>query len=118
MSPEIKIMCVANVYTRLMHFVHAGDVEEPHTHRFDHASLVSSGSVEVTVNGETSIYVAPAMIMIKALEEHTLRALEDNTVVSCIHALRDGDAVGDIIDPKSLPAGVSAESVSFPLTYV
>jgi hypothetical protein len=111
-APEIKLTCVSNVWTRLMHFVKAGDIEQGHTHPFDHVTLLSSGSVRVTVNGVESEFKAPALIFIKAESVHRLEALEDNTVAACIHALRDGYAVEDIIDPDGLPAGVTPERVA------
>lgn len=114
-APEIKLMCVSNVWTRLMHFVKAGDTEQPHIHQFDHVTALSAGSVRVTVGGVTSEFKAPALIFVKAMEEHTITALEDNTVALCIHALRDGFAVEDIIDPESLPAGIEPKRVALAL---
>jgi hypothetical protein len=46
------------------------------------------------------------MIFIKADKKHMLEALEDNTVAYCIHALRDKDGSGDILDPSMVPDGV------------
>jgi quercetin dioxygenase-like cupin family protein/heme exporter protein D len=106
-NPDIKLMCVANVYVRQMTFQHAGDIELGHTHPFDHSTLVSAGKVRVTVNDVATEYAAPTMIFIKAEEFHKLEALEDGTVVSCIHALRDGHGVEDIVDPASIPEGVT-----------
>jgi quercetin dioxygenase-like cupin family protein len=90
-----------------MHFKKAGDLEHGHTHPFDHLTLLAAGSLSVTVNGKTTDFTAPHMIYIKAEYEHELVALEDNTVAFCIHALRNGDGVDDIIDPASIPSGVS-----------
>lgn len=106
-KPEIKIGCVSNVYTRMMHFKNAGDTEHGHSHVFDHLTLLSSGSLRVTVNDESTEFKAPFMIFIKAGKKHELMALEDNTVACCIHAMRDGDDVSDIVDPASIPDGVS-----------
>ena len=41
-------------------------------------------------------------------------ALEDATVIYCIHPLRDGDQVGDIIDPASVPNGVMPLTENMP----
>jgi hypothetical protein len=46
------------------------------------------------------------MIYIQAGREHTITALEDETVAYCIHALRAADGTGDILDPAMIPAGV------------
>lgn len=115
-NPEVKIGCVANLYSRMMHFAKAGDIEYGHTHQFDHLTLLASGTLRVTVEGKTTDFKAPHMIYIKADKTHELVALEDNTVAYCIHALRDGDGVGDIIDPASIPDGMSPLALAKPVT--
>lgn len=106
-SPEIKIMCISNVYSRLMHFKRKGDVEHGHRHSFDHGTLVSSGSVLVeildSITKETiskKEVVAPNFIFIDKDKYHKLTALEDNTVCACIHALRTID--GELLDSDFL----------------
>jgi hypothetical protein len=86
----------------MMHFKHEGDVECGHSHPFDHISMLSRGKIKITVGEHTKEFTAPQMIFIKKDMEHQLVALEDDTTVLCIHAIRDGDAVGDIIDPESM----------------
>jgi len=114
-TPYVQFGCVANLFSRQMHFKSAGDLEHGHTHPFDHLTLLAAGSLRVSVNGKTTDFKAPHMIYIKAEHEHELVALEDNTVAYCIHALRDGNGVDDILDPASIPAGVSPLTVSKPL---
>ena len=94
-SPEIKIIALSNVYSRLMHFLKKGDVENGHKHTYDHATLVSSGSVLVEVLDEftnepisSKPFTAPNMVFIQKDKIHRLTALENNTVCSCIHAIR------------------------------
>ena len=106
-TPHVQIGCVANLFSRQMHFKKAGDMEHGHTHPFDHLTLLASGALRVTVNGKTTDFKAPHMIYIKAEYNHELVALEDNTVAYCVHALRQGNGVEDIIDPASVPAGVN-----------
>lgn len=105
-SPKIALACVANLFSRQMHFEQAGDCEHGHCHAFDHLTLLASGVLQVVVNGHTTVYRAPTMIYIHADYQHELTALEPNTVAYCIHALRDGNGVDDIIDPKLVPHGV------------
>lgn len=105
--PIIKLGSVANLFTRQMHFLKAGDVEYGHTHDFDHLTLLASGKLQVTVDGKATEFTAPQMIYIAKDKRHELVALEDNTVAYCIHALRFGENVEDIIDPEMLPAGVA-----------
>ena len=38
---------------------------------------------------------------------HELKALEDNTIAFCVHALRDKET-GDILDPSQVPLGIDA----------
>lgn len=111
-QPHVQIGCVANLFSRQMHFKNAGDIEHGHTHPFDHLTLLASGALRVTVNGNATDFKAPHMIYIKAEHNHQLVALEDNTVAYCIHALRDGNGVDDILDPASIPKGVNPMSIS------
>jgi len=105
-EPVSAISCVANVYIRQMLFEKAGDVNEGHEHVFDHQTLLARGGVKAVVGGKTSYFVAPQIIFIKAGVMHEFTATEDNTLCFCIHALRDGDDVCDIIDPAGVPDGI------------
>lgn len=116
MFPSYSIGCVANLFSKQMHFAKSGDVEQGHTHNFDHLTLLAAGSLKVTVEGKSTEYKAPQMIYIKADKNHELVALEDNTVAYCIHALRDNES-GDIIDPSMIPDGIDPLSISQPLVF-
>ena len=105
-APRVHIGCVANLYSRMMHFEKAGDVEVGHTHQFDHLTLLAKGKLKVTVDGVASEFTAPHMIYIHKDKVHELEALTDETVAYCIHALRDKET-GDILDPSLIPAGVN-----------
>ena len=105
-APIVKLGSVANIYSRMMHFEKAGDIEGGHTHDFDHLTLLASGALEVTVEGVASEFVAPHMIYIHKDKVHELVALEDNTVAYCIHAMRDSGGV--LLDPSMIPTGVTA----------
>ncbi len=105
-EPEIKISCVANLFSRMMHFDRKGDIEHGHKHQFDHLTLLASGSLRVIVDGQVSEFKAPHMIYIQKDKNHELVALEDNTVAYCIHALRD-TKTQDILDPSMVPEGVN-----------
>lgn len=106
MSLNVQIGCVANLFSRMMHFEKAGDIEIGHTHQFDHLTLLASGRLQVTVDGNVSEFIAPHMLYIAKDKVHELVALEDNTTAFCIHAMRFGEAVEDIVDPSMIPAGV------------
>lgn len=104
--PEVQLMAVSNVFSRLMHFVKKGDIEQGHQHIYDHGTLLSSGSVLVEMlDDEGNIvsskeFIAPSFIFIRKEHNHRLTALEDNTVCACIHALRDVE--DNLIDPDFL----------------
>lgn len=113
-TPAVSIGCVANLYSRMMHFKRAGDVEYGHTHQFDHLTLLAKGKLKVTVDGVASEFTAPQMIYIKADKHHELVAMLDDTVAYCIHALRSKDT-GDILDPSMIPEGVMPMSLAMPI---
>jgi quercetin dioxygenase-like cupin family protein len=117
MGPEVTISCVSNVFVKQMQFVKAGDKEQGHSHCFDHLTLLASGKIKLTALGKSDEFTAPSHIFIKAGVEHELEALEDNTTVHCIHAIRDGERVEDIIDPASVPASaVFPPMTAYPMT--
>ncbi len=103
--PEVQVVAVSNVYSRLMHFVNKGDIEVGHSHTYDHATLLSSGSVLYEVldgpDGNTVAakeFKAPGYIFVEKDKYHRITALEDNSVCACIHALRTIDE--EIVDPS------------------
>lgn len=113
-TPHVQIGCVANLFSRMMCFEKAGDIEHGHTHQFDHLTLLASGSLRVTVDGVATEFKAPHMIYIHKDKNHELVALEDNTVAYCIHALRDKNNE-DILDPAMIPEGVVPTSIAGPI---
>jgi quercetin dioxygenase-like cupin family protein len=100
------ISIVSNCWVKQMKFEKAGHRHKGHSHTFDHQSLLAAGSVECNVNGAVSVHTAPTIIYIRAGLTHGFRALEDNTVMYCVHPLRDGERVEDIIAPETVPNGV------------
>jgi hypothetical protein len=106
MALQVKIGMVANLYSRQMYFENVGDVEHGHTHQFDHMTLLASGRLQVTVEGVISEFSAPHMIYISKDKVHELIALEPDTVAYCIHPMRIGERVEDIVDPSMVPEGV------------
>jgi quercetin dioxygenase-like cupin family protein len=115
--PEIKIGCVANLFSRMMHFKKAGDIELGHKHQFDHLTLLAKGKLKVTVEGVATEFTAPHMIYIQKDKLHELKALTDETVAYCIHALRDKET-NEILDPSMIPVGISALSCAAPIVTV
>lgn len=110
-EPVVAISCVSNVYVRQMLYEKAGDSDAGHNHVFDHQTLLARGGIKAVVEGKTSYFVAPQIIFIKAGVVHEFTATEDDTLCYCIHALRDGDDVCDIIDPAGVPQGINPENL-------
>lgn len=100
-TPEIKLGFVHNLFSRMMHFKKAGDIEQGHTHQFDHLTLLAKGSLRVSINGIQTTFVAPHMIFIRKDKMHELTALEDDTLAYCIHAVTTDTE--DIVDASMIP---------------
>jgi len=85
----------------MMHFYYKGDTTESkgHSHVFDHITLLSKGSVlmEIMETGGSKIeHKAPKLIVTPKNIAHKFTALEADTVLCCIHAIRDGNNVEDV----------------------
>jgi len=106
-SPKSQLSLISNLWIKLMTFEKAGDINEGHKHTFDHPTLLVKGRLQVDVEGVVSVFEAPHIVFIARDKVHTLTALEDGTVAACIHALRDGERVEDIVDPAMMPAGLN-----------
>jgi quercetin dioxygenase-like cupin family protein len=109
--PASKISIVSNTWVKQMYFAKAGDINEGHTHTFDHQTLLGKGKVKVTVNNKVTEFTAPTIIFIRAGYMHKIEALEDDTICYCIHAIRNGERVEDIVDPNDIPEGGMETSI-------
>jgi hypothetical protein len=100
---------VGNIWV-LQHYLElTGDTNGGHAHTHDHITLLTTGSVQVSVNdGEPKVFTAPTFIIIKKGLRHKLVALEDNTNYFCVFAMRDIDGdLTDIVDEAHLPNSMS-----------
>jgi len=94
MKGDVKI--VDNVFVKMIPLNGVGDKVAGHAHVFDHITLLSIGSVHMKHdNGETT-YVAPCLIVTPKGICHEFTNLVEQSILSCIHAIRDGDGVDDI----------------------
>jgi hypothetical protein len=110
-APLMKFALISNVWMKLMSFRKAGDFNPGHSHTFDHGTLLSQGSLEVDIDGQKTVFKAPTIIYIEKGKDHILTALEDNTVACCIHAIRDGEAIEDIVDAGMIPKGANPRTI-------
>lgn len=96
-NPYTDIKIVDNVFVKMHHFVRIGDFYQGHAHTFDHITLLSSGSVKMVHDNGEEEYKAPHLIVTPKGVVHQFIAKEPNTVFCCIHAIRDGDGVDDVV---------------------
>ena len=89
--PDAKLAVAGNVFVKSMHFKKDGQIMRGHKHTYDHITLLAKGSVRATVGEATVEFKAPHLLVTRAGEEHSFVALEDDTILCCIHALRDDD---------------------------
>lgn len=107
---------VAGLYFRPMHFPEIGSTVSGHAHKYDHVTLVVSGSIlarffaigddgfavgeERDADGAVTkqatavreqVYGKGARILIKKNMAHEFTALEPDTQALCVFALRDAD---------------------------
>jgi len=101
--PEVKVSVVSNQWVKQMEFTHKGDTMEGHKHIFDHNTLLAIGDFEVTIEGEVYEYSSPKIVVIRKDLVHSIKCVSDYGLGFCLHILRDGESVDDIIDPEDLP---------------
>ena len=85
-----------NIYIRTNDPMKAGQQVDGHAHNFDHATFVSAGAFRIHRGTEViEVRAGELPVLIAAGVEHTLIALEDNSVYLCIysHRLPQGDVV-------------------------
>ena len=105
-GPVIMTSVVSNIYIKQQTFTHANSTSTTHVYAYDHLLLLTQGTLQVEVNSQITEFVAPKMIYIQAGQPHQLTAKTDNTLTYSVHALRNNDRSGDIIDPTQVPNGV------------
>jgi len=96
----------SGVYTKETR-IPAGHILVQHKHKFDHLSILASGSVELAVDGVKTIIHAPACLTIEANKHHGVKSLTD-VVWYCIHATDCTDE--SEIDEVLIVAGDITES--------
>lgn len=101
MSEVVESMqIVDNVFVKLHQFLRAGDTHQGHAHAFDHVTLLASGSVLMKHDKGEQEFKAPTLIVTPKGVAHQFTAKEPNTVFCCIHAIRDGDDLDDVVSPE------------------
>jgi quercetin dioxygenase-like cupin family protein len=67
-----------------------------HAHKYDHLSIIPrEGKVELTVDGQARILRGPTSVVIKAGQQHKVRALRP-TLWQCVHRVEEGFTEEDL----------------------
>ena len=105
-DPEIRHHFSGGLYAKET-FIPKDSWLMQHAHKFDHLSVLAQGSVELIVDGVTSIIEAPACLTILAGKHHGIRSITD-VVWYCIHATDCTDVaeIDEIIIAPADPAQV------------
>ena len=116
--PEVEFTIQDKIFIKQMFMARAGTFVPQHSHSYEHASMLATGSVRVWQDDELKgDFKAPIPINIPAGVKHTFMSLEPNTLVLCIHNIeraldRIGASAVDIhehaesINPKIIQEGV------------
>lgn len=84
--PDLEHITVDGVFIKQMSLAKAGTMVPQHAHKYDHTSMLASGSVRMWKEGEfVADFKAPAPIFIQRGVKHTFQSLEDNTLIYCVH---------------------------------
>jgi mannose-6-phosphate isomerase-like protein (cupin superfamily) len=96
-EPEIRHHFSSGVYAKEA-VIPAGSWLMQHTHKHSHLSILASGSIELIVDGKTSVLHAPACLSIAAGKHHGVKSLTD-VVWYCIHATdcTDEDEIDEVL---------------------
>lgn len=84
---QVEIHAAGGVYVRQIFIPKKSTVLRQHVHPTDHLTMVARGSVYLSCDNALIKYAAPTAIVIEAGKSHSFVALEDETLLFCIHNL-------------------------------
>ncbi len=91
--PDVEWIVQDNIFIKQMSLNRAGIFVPQHSHKYDHASMLASGSIRVWCDDIlVGDFKAPYPIAIKAGTKHTFQSLEPS-IVYCIHNISREDSV-------------------------
>ena len=100
MLPEISHHFGGGVYAKET-FIPAGMILVQHKHKYDHLSILASGSIILDVDGVHLPLTGPQCINVAAGKHHGVKAVTD-TVWYCVHASAVADDDAFIADPSDV----------------
>lgn len=91
---DVEIHIADDVFVKQMLIKRAGTLIPQHSHKYEHLSMLATGSVRVWKDDQLlGDFVAPTGIMIAAHAKHMFLSLEPDTIVYCIHNVTRADAI-------------------------
>lgn len=99
----------------MFYFSEIGDSTQGHAHVFDHITLLASGAVTMKHDNGAENFTAPHLIVTPKGIAHEFIATQSNTVICCIHAIRDGVGVDDVAPQNITEQEAIALTDKFPL---
>ncbi len=84
-QPDDFFRMTGNVFIKRMFLEKIGHHCIGHSHKHAHVSVLAHGAVRVNTDSGFAQYKAPAFIDIPAGVHHEFTALEDETVLMCVH---------------------------------
>ncbi len=101
-QPDDFFRHCGNVFIKRMYLEKRGHACIGHSHKHDHISLLAHGSVLVKSEAADRAFKAPAFIDVPAGAHHQFVALEDETVLFCVHDTH-GLYPDDLGEPYNMP---------------
>lgn len=93
-QPPEWMVCVDDIAIKQIRLDKKGHMVPQHVHTYGHHSMLARGSIRAWADGELlGDFVAPRPIFIAAGKQHTFLALEDGTLLYCIHNLHGESGV-------------------------
>lgn len=96
-QPEPWLVKVDGIAINQIYLAKTGMIAAKHVHDYSHHTMLAHGSIRVWIDGQQCEDIkAPRPIFVEAGRQHSFQALEDETVLYCIHNLHGADEI-DIV---------------------
>ena len=110
------IRFVDNVFVKMIALNGVGDRVRGHTHVFDHITLLSVGKVRMKHDNGEQVHTAPCLIVTPKDITHEFTNLVEQSILCCIHAVRNGDNLDDIAPQDITEAEAQHLFGSYPIS--
>lgn len=102
-QPPSFQVCVDDIFLKQVGPLKQGMVVPQHVHAHDHHTVLVRGAVSVFADGAYQRdYRAPYPILIRAGTQHAFVALEDETLLLCVHNLHGSEEVELLAEAEPL----------------